>query len=62
MIEMNDDLLICNCMGVTRGEIIEAIKTKDLVTVEEVKDETEAGTGCGSCVENIEAILKEVNN
>ena len=57
----DNDLLICNCMGVTRGEIIDAIKTKDLVTVEEVKDETEAGTGCGSCIEDIEAILKEVN-
>ena len=54
-----DDDLICNCMG-TRGEIIESITTKDLVTVEEV-NETEAGTGCGSCIEDIEAILKEVN-
>lgn len=58
---MDNETLICNCMGVTRGEIIEAIKTKDLVTVEEVKDETEAGTACGSCIEDIEAILKEIN-
>ena len=48
-------------MQVTRGEIIDAIKDKGLQTVMEVGDETEAGTACGSCVEDVEKILKEVN-
>jgi len=58
---MDNDDLVCNCMGITRGEIIEAIKTKGLIMLEEVREETEAGTGCGSCLEDIESILKEIN-
>ena len=56
-----DDEIICNCLQVTRGEIIQAIKTKGLTLVDEVGDETEAGTGCSSCHDDIEAILKEIN-
>jgi len=58
---MDRNEIICNCMQVTRGEIIDAIKDKGLQTVMEVGDETEAGTACGSCVEDVEKILKEVN-
>ncbi len=53
--------IICNCMQITRGEIIDAIKEKNCKTVEDVSDETQAGTGCGSCIEDIEKILKDVN-
>lgn len=58
---MDFDDLVCNCMGITKSEIVEAIKTKGLVTLEEIREETDAGTGCGSCIENIEDILKEIN-
>ncbi len=57
----DNDEIICNCLQVTRGEIIEAIKTKGLTLVDEVGDETEAGTGCSSCHGDIEEILKEIN-
>lgn len=58
---MDNDNIICNCMQITRGEIIEAIKSRGLKTVDEVGNETEAGTVCGSCHDDIEDILKEVN-
>lgn len=58
---MSDNEVICNCMGVTRGEIIKAIKDKKLTTVEEVGEATEAGTGCGGCQPDIQSILDEVN-
>ena len=57
----SDNDTICNCMGVTRGEIIKAIKEKNLTTVEQVGEATEAGTGCGGCQPDIQAILDEVN-
>lgn len=57
----NNNDTICNCMGVTRGEIIDAIKTKNLKTVEEVGEATEAGTGCGGCHPEIQEILDEIN-
>lgn len=52
---------ICNCMGVDRDTIVKAIKEKKLTTVEQVSDETQAGTGCGGCVDTIQSILDEVN-
>jgi len=58
---MDNDDIVCNCMQITKGEIVEAIKAGKLKTVDEVGDETEAGTVCGSCQDDIEDILKEVN-
>ncbi len=58
---MDTEEIICNCMQVTRGEIIEAIKSGSLVTIDAVGDETEAGTVCGSCHDDIESILNKVN-
>lgn len=52
---------ICNCMGVSRGEIMDAIQKQGLKTVEEVGNETGAGTGCGGCQPVIEEILKGMN-
>lgn len=48
-------------MGITRGEIEDAIKAKGLKTVEEVGEETTAGTGCGGCQPLIQEILDEIN-
>ena len=59
---MNDNEIICNCMGVTRGEIIKAIKEKNLKTVEEVGEGTEACTGCGGCQPELQEILDEINS
>ncbi len=59
---MDRDEIICNCLQVTRGEIIDAIKEKSCQTVGEISEETGAGTGCGSCIEDIEKILKEINS
>lgn len=56
---MNDDQTICNCMGVTRKEIITAIKEKGCTTFEEVQNETEASTVCGGCEDDVRDILKE---
>jgi NAD(P)H-nitrite reductase large subunit len=56
------DEIICNCMSVTRGEIVDAIRQNGLTTVEEVGDATNAGTGCGGCQELIQEILDEIND
>jgi NAD(P)H-nitrite reductase large subunit len=58
---MSNDEIICNCNEITRGEIIKAIKEKGLKTVEEVGDETTAGTVCGGCQDDIQEILNEIN-
>jgi len=56
-----EDIEICHCNGVMKSEIVKAIREKGLKTVEEVQDATDAGTGCGGCINDIEEILKEVN-
>lgn len=55
------DTVICNCTGVTKGTIISAIKADGLTTVQQVADATESTTFCGSCAEEVEGILSEVN-
>lgn len=60
IVENDHDEIICNCMQVTRGEIIEAIKNKGLTSIEGVGRETEAGEVCESCHDDIQEILDEV--
>jgi NAD(P)H-nitrite reductase large subunit len=58
---MNRDETVCNCMGVTRGEIEDAVRAGGLTTVDMVGEATTAGTGCGGCQEIIQEILDEIN-
>lgn len=56
-----EDVEICHRNSILKSEIIKAITEKGLKTVEEVQDETTAGTTCGGCIPDIEDILKEIN-
>ena len=58
---MKEDKLVCTCMDVYKSTIVTAIKEKNLKTVEEVGEETEAGTVCGQCQDDIQEILDEIN-
>ena len=54
---MSDDMQICDCNGVCKGEIVRAITSKGLFTVDDVKLHTKAAASCGSCTGLVEQIL-----
>ena len=54
---MPDDELVCGCNGVTKGTIVEAIRTQGLTTVDQVGGCTNAGRSCGRCKPMIGKIL-----
>ncbi|MFA5417183.1 MAG: (2Fe-2S)-binding protein [Bacteroidales bacterium] len=54
------DDIICNCMQISRGEIIESILEMGANSVEQVGELLEAGTVCGSCQDDIKEIISEV--
>jgi len=56
---MADDEQVCDCNGVCKGDIVKAITTKGLFTVDDVKAHTKAGASCGSCVGLVEQILAD---
>jgi nitrite reductase (NADH) large subunit len=47
--EMADDVQVCNCNGVCKGDIAAAVTEAGAHTPREVMAMTRAGTGCGSC-------------
>ena len=53
-----DSETICGCIGVSKGQIISAIRERHLKTVSEVKACTKASTGCGTCTGLVQQILK----
>jgi nitrite reductase (NADH) large subunit len=55
--EMADDAQVCDCNGVCKGDIVSAIRTKGLFTLEEVKKHTKAAASCGGCTALVEQIL-----
>ncbi|WP_439185713.1 (2Fe-2S)-binding protein [Carboxylicivirga taeanensis] len=57
MFEDND--FVCRHMQLTKTDIIKVITDKQITSFEELQDETDVGTICGSCVADIEEILEE---
>ena len=55
------DPVICTCNEITQSEIESAIREKGLKTIEEVGNETSAGTVCGGCVDEIYLLLEKIN-
>lgn len=54
-----DDEVICDCSGTTRGKIKQLV-TQGIVDADTISRKTGAISGCGSCEWDIEAILDEI--
>ena len=54
---MSDDMEVCGCNGVCKGDVVKAITSKGLFTLEEVRSHTKASASCGSCTGLVEQIL-----
>jgi NifU-like protein len=48
---------VCRCLGISSVRIAEAVRAQDLSTVEQVACATRAGSGCGTCHEEIVEIV-----
>lgn len=54
--------MICNCNGVTKGAIIEAVQKNGLTTVEQVKKCTKASASCGGCKPLVSDLLSYIQS
>ena len=54
---MQDGDEVCGCNGVSKGQIVKAVKEQGLFTVDDVKKCTKAASSCGSCTGLVEQIL-----
>ncbi|MCL4139487.1 UNVERIFIED_CONTAM: hypothetical protein GTU68_056727 [Idotea baltica] len=52
-----DDTEICGCNGISKAEIICAIKEKDVADIDGVRMHTKASASCGTCTNLCEQIL-----
>jgi nitrite reductase (NADH) large subunit len=52
-----DDAEICGCNGVCKGEILNALSSKGLSTLDDVRSETKASASCGQCTSKVEALI-----
>lgn len=55
--DMPDDAQVCNCNGVSKGKIVAAVDG-GCRSLKAVCDATKAGTGCGSCIPQVQAVLE----
>ncbi|MFI5069435.1 MAG: nitrite reductase large subunit NirB [Terriglobales bacterium] len=58
--QISDSETVCGCMGVTKAAIIHAVHEKGVSTLAQLKECTRASTGCGSCSELCQQLLKAV--
>ena len=54
---MPDDAQVCGCNGVCKGDIVKAIKSQGLFTLDDVRKHTKASSSSGSCTGLVEQIL-----
>jgi nitrite reductase (NADH) large subunit len=54
---MSNEMEVCGCNGVCKGDIIKAITSKGLFTLDDVRSHTKASSSCGSCTGLVEQIL-----
>jgi nitrite reductase (NADH) large subunit len=59
MTDFEDNDIVCRHMQLTKADIVKVIRDKQLKTFEQVQDETDAATICGSCAADVEAILED---
>ncbi|WP_030855631.1 nitrite reductase large subunit NirB [Streptomyces griseus] len=52
-----DDAVVCSCHNVTKGAVAAAVAEHGLTDIGGVKRCTKAGTGCGGCVNTLQAVL-----
>ncbi|ABI57046.1 nitrite reductase large subunit NirB [Alkalilimnicola ehrlichii MLHE-1] len=52
------DAQVCDCNGVCKGDIVNAIQEQGLFSLEEVQSHTKASASCGSCTGLVEQILQ----
>ncbi|MBM4136849.1 MAG: Fe-S cluster assembly protein NifU [Nitrospira sp.] len=55
-----EEKIVCECFNVSEEKIRKVAIENHLTTVEEVTNYTKAGGGCGTCIPDIEAILKDI--
>ncbi|MDP3921155.1 MAG: nitrite reductase large subunit NirB [Candidatus Omnitrophota bacterium] len=55
-----DTETICGCIGVSKGQIVSAIREDGCRSVQDIKKCTKASTGCGTCTGLVEQILRAV--
>lgn len=58
---MADGEVICGCLGITKGAMIECIHTHGISTLSELRERSRASAGCGSCGAHCKALLEAVS-
>lgn len=53
--------IVCSCFAVGRNQILAAVGSKNLTTVDSVSKATSAGSNCGSCRAEIQGLIDHVS-
>lgn len=59
--EMPDGAIVCGCNGVSKGTILEAIRSQNLLSRKEVAACCGASRSCGGCGPQVEELIKSVH-
>ncbi|MFI8455976.1 nitrite reductase large subunit NirB [Kitasatospora sp. NPDC085464] len=58
-VALPDEAVLCSCHNVTQGAVRAAVRDQGCDSVAAVKKCTRAGTGCGSCLKQLGAVVTE---
>ena len=58
----NGGPVVCACFSVGRDTLIQAIRTQELMSIEDVGRKLSAGSNCGSCIPELNTLLSDVHS
>jgi len=56
---VGEDLVVCRCLGITEVEVIEITRIKKIGCLAELRQDSEAGSGCTACHKKLNQIIRE---
>lgn len=54
---LDNNAQICSCHNVTKGMVVDCVRSDGCKSIGELKSKTKAGTGCGGCMPLVESIF-----
>lgn len=53
-----EDKIVCHCFGIGEEALIEITRLKKITSLWELREETEAGSGCSACHRKLKQIIQ----
>ncbi len=53
------DPIVCHCLGISRGDLVQALACRAMFSLKDICERTGAGDGCTACHQSLKQLLQQ---